>query len=61
VEQITGDITDPAVAARVLSLFRDGEAERLADLIVCDGAPDVSALYIYVGIRKYIYERDREG
>jgi 23S rRNA U2552 (ribose-2'-O)-methylase RlmE/FtsJ len=42
VQQITGDITDSAVADRVLSLFRDGEAERLADLVVCDGAPDVT-------------------
>jgi 23S rRNA U2552 (ribose-2'-O)-methylase RlmE/FtsJ len=42
VTQLQGDITAAATIAAVLSHFPEGCA---ADLIVCDGAPDVTGLH----------------
>lgn len=40
---IVGDITAQATAEKIISYFKGN----LADLVVCDGAPDVSAYYRY--------------
>ncbi len=45
VVQITGDITAAETAEAVLREFREGDAERRADLVVCDGAPDVTGMH----------------
>ena len=45
VELVQGDITSERTVAAVLDLFRDGDTERLADLVVCDGAPDVTGMH----------------
>ncbi len=42
VSTIAGDITSQSTVRAVLDLFREGDAERFADLVVCDGAPDVT-------------------
>ena len=31
--------------AEILSEFKEGDEERLADLVVCDGAPDVTGMH----------------
>lgn len=41
VTQIQGDITKPATAAAIIHEFSGGRA----DLVVCDGAPDVTGLH----------------
>lgn len=41
VHTVVGDITERSTAEKIISLF-DGE---LADLVVCDGAPDVTGLH----------------
>ena len=38
VHLIAGDITSQTTVDKVLALFRDGDTDRLADLVVCDGA-----------------------
>ncbi|CCG83383.1 tRNA 2'-O-ribose methyltransferase [Taphrina deformans PYCC 5710] len=53
--QIQADLTDPATAPRILSLFHDddgddgeegtGDGNGKADLVVSDGAPDVTGLH----------------
>jgi tRNA (cytidine32/guanosine34-2'-O)-methyltransferase len=45
VRTIQGDITSDATIGEVLSTFREGDVERLADLVVCDGAPDVTGMH----------------
>ena len=35
----------PLVRQAVLDEFRDGDEARLADLVVCDGAPDVTGMH----------------
>ena len=45
VHLIPGDITSQQTVDEVLALFRDGDTERLADLVVCDGAPDVTGMH----------------
>lgn len=45
VRLIVGDITSPKTVAEILSEFREGDEERLADLVVCDGAPDVTGMH----------------
>ena len=45
VHLIAGDITSQATVDEVLELFREGDTERLADLVVCDGAPDVTGMH----------------
>lgn len=45
VHTIAGDITSQETVDEVLRLFRDGETDRLADLVVCDGAPDVTGMH----------------
>jgi len=42
---IAGDITSQATVDEVLNQFREGNAERYADLVVCDGAPDVTGMH----------------
>mmetsp|Transcript_28943 Transcript_28943/g.58266 ORF Transcript_28943/g.58266 Transcript_28943/m.58266 type:complete len:372 (-) Transcript_28943:130-1245(-) len=42
---IAGDITSQATVDEVLDLFREGQTERYADLVVCDGAPDVTGMH----------------
>ena len=42
---IQGDITSQATVAEVLGLLREGDAERHADLVICDGAPDVTGMH----------------
>mmetsp|Transcript_41095 Transcript_41095/g.87725 ORF Transcript_41095/g.87725 Transcript_41095/m.87725 type:complete len:324 (-) Transcript_41095:283-1254(-) len=42
---VQGDITSQKTVAKVLSEFREGDTERLADLVVCDGAPDVTGMH----------------
>jgi tRNA (cytidine32/guanosine34-2'-O)-methyltransferase len=42
---IAGDITSQATVNEILELFRQGDTERLADLVVCDGAPDVTGMH----------------
>ena len=42
---IQGDITSAETAQRVLAEFREGDGERRADLVVCDGAPDVTGMH----------------
>lgn len=42
---IAGDITSQATVDEVLRLFREGQTERYADLVVCDGAPDVTGMH----------------
>lgn len=42
---IQGDITSEATINEVLGTFREGDQERLADLVVCDGAPDVTGMH----------------
>ena len=44
------------VRQAVLGEFRDGDEARLADLVVCDGAPDVTGMhdldeYVQVRVR----------
>lgn len=41
VTQIQGDITAPSTAASIIQCFEGGRA----DLVVCDGAPDVTGLH----------------
>jgi len=45
VVQLQGDITDAATVQAVLGEFRQGDEARLADLVVCDGAPDVTGMH----------------
>mmetsp|Transcript_2194 Transcript_2194/g.5450 ORF Transcript_2194/g.5450 Transcript_2194/m.5450 type:complete len:329 (+) Transcript_2194:114-1100(+) len=45
VHSIQGDITSEATIKEVLAAFREGDQERLADLVVCDGAPDVTGMH----------------
>ena len=45
VHTVQGDITSQRTVDEVLNLFREGDEERLADLVVCDGAPDVTGLH----------------
>ena len=45
VSLIAGDITSQQTVDEVLSLFREGDDARLADLVVCDGAPDVTGMH----------------
>eukprot|EP00965_Chrysotila_dentata_P114937 3798937-Pleurochrysis_carterae.AAC.3 len=52
---VQGDITSPATVARVLGEFRQGDTDRLADLVVCDGAPDVTGMH---DLDEYIQVRD---
>ena len=47
---IAGDITSQETVDEVLDLFRDGQTERLADLVVCDGAPDVTGMRTLLGL-----------
>ena len=42
---VQGDITSSQTVNQVLGEFRDGDTERLADLVVCDGAPDVTGMH----------------
>lgn len=42
---VQGDITSEDTISHVLNLFREGESDRLADLVVCDGAPDVTGMH----------------
>jgi len=42
---VQGDITSPHTVEQVLSEFREGDTERLADLVICDGAPDVTGMH----------------
>ena len=42
---IQGDITSAETAQRVLAEFREGDGERRADFVVCDGAPDVTGMH----------------
>ena len=53
VNLVVGDITSKATVDEVLRLFREGSEggtaeggkERYADLVVCDGAPDVTGMH----------------
>ena len=45
VHSVQGDITSQRTVDEVLTLFREGDEERLADLVVCDGAPDVTGMH----------------
>lgn len=45
VRTIQGDITSEATINEVLGTFRHGDQKRLADLVVCDGAPDVTGMH----------------
>lgn len=45
VHTIQGDITSERTINAVLDAFRAGDEERLADLVVCDGAPDVTGMH----------------
>lgn len=45
VRTIQGDITSEATISEVLGTFREGDEARLADLVVCDGAPDVTGMH----------------
>ena len=48
VTQLQGDITKISTAEKIVSYFRnndDDDDDRLADLVVCDGAPDVTGLH----------------
>jgi tRNA (cytidine32/guanosine34-2'-O)-methyltransferase len=45
VRLIVGDITSTKTVAEILSEFKEGDEERLADLVVCDGAPDVTGMH----------------
>jgi tRNA (cytidine32/guanosine34-2'-O)-methyltransferase len=45
VHSIAGDITSQRTVDEVLNVFREGDTERLADLVVCDGAPDVTGMH----------------
>ncbi|KAL3905224.1 MAG: hypothetical protein SGPRY_010988 [Prymnesium sp.] len=45
VQLVQGDITSQTTVDQVLSLFREGDQARLADLVVCDGAPDVTGMH----------------
>ena len=49
VHLIVGDITSQATVDEVLGVFREGDTERLADLVICDGAPDVTGMHDPVG------------
>ena len=42
---LQGDITSSETVAKVLSVFREGDEARLAELVVCDGAPDVTGMH----------------
>jgi len=42
---LQGDITSAETVQRVLSEFREGDTDRLAELVVCDGAPDVTGMH----------------
>mmetsp|Transcript_13897 Transcript_13897/g.36027 ORF Transcript_13897/g.36027 Transcript_13897/m.36027 type:complete len:344 (+) Transcript_13897:89-1120(+) len=45
VHTIQGDITSERTITAVLDDFRAGDEERLADIVVCDGAPDVTGMH----------------
>ena len=45
VNLIAGDITSQETVDEVLNLFREGDTDRLADLVICDGAPDVTGMH----------------
>ena len=45
VVQIAGDITAHDTAKAVLREFKLGDEERRADLVLCDGAPDVTGMH----------------
>lgn len=45
VTSIQGDITSEKTIAEVLDAFRMGDSSALADLVVCDGAPDVTGMH----------------
>jgi tRNA (cytidine32/guanosine34-2'-O)-methyltransferase len=45
VNLIVGDITSQSTVDEVLGLFREGQMDRYADLVVCDGAPDVTGMH----------------
>jgi len=42
---VQGDITSQRTVDEVLAIFRQGDEARLADLVVCDGAPDVTGMH----------------
>jgi len=42
---IAGDITSFETVMQVLDEFRQGDETRLAELVVCDGAPDVTGMH----------------
>jgi tRNA (cytidine32/guanosine34-2'-O)-methyltransferase len=44
VVQVQGDITKESTRKQIISLFSSG-GDELADLVVCDGAPDVTGLH----------------
>ncbi len=58
--QVQGDLTSPETAAKIVAFVGEGQC----DLVLCDGAPDVtgtpeldeyvSSVYIYVYIYMYI-------
>eukprot|EP00607_Mallomonas_marina_P000916 CAMPEP_0182438874 /NCGR_PEP_ID=MMETSP1167-20130531/86074_1 /TAXON_ID=2988 /ORGANISM="Mallomonas Sp, Strain CCMP3275" /LENGTH=154 /DNA_ID=CAMNT_0024632411 /DNA_START=67 /DNA_END=531 /DNA_ORIENTATION=+ len=50
---VQGDITAHSTAQQIISYFHGD----LADLVVCDGAPDVTGLH---DIDEYMQERERE-
>lgn len=54
VVRIQGDITSQTTAELIISYFRGG----LADLVVCDGAPDVTGLH---DIDEYLQVRHWHG
>mmetsp|Transcript_8727 Transcript_8727/g.24059 ORF Transcript_8727/g.24059 Transcript_8727/m.24059 type:complete len:356 (-) Transcript_8727:110-1177(-) len=45
VHTIQGDITSESTIQQVLGAFRGSDSSRLADLVVCDGAPDVTGMH----------------
>ena len=45
VHLVQGDITSQRTVDEVLAIFREGDEARLADLVVCDGAPDVTGMH----------------
>ena len=45
VHLVVGDITSQRTVDEVLVIFREGDEARLADLVVCDGAPDVTGMH----------------
>ena len=45
VHLLQGDITSQATVDAILAIFRDGDEARLADIVVCDGAPDVTGMH----------------